>query len=88
MPKNNSRATARNLKTLAGRCYFSGRSQMNLARDVERDAEAIVCPYGNDETRADAVEDLPERVSRLIAEIDEQAKRLIQLRATLELLRK
>lgn len=68
------------LRTLAGRCYFSGRSQMNLARDVERAAEEIVSPYGNPETKAEELHDLPERVARLAREIEEQTARLAELR--------
>ena len=73
--------TAQALRTLAGQCYYSGRSQMNLARDTERDAEALAGPYGNAETKAEAADSLPKTAARLIAAIEEQANRLPELRA-------
>ena len=79
-PTDNPTA-AQALRTLAGKCYYSGRSQMNLARDAERDAEALARPYGNAEAKAEAAESLPKTAARLIAAIEEQANRLPELRA-------
>jgi hypothetical protein len=53
---------------------------MNLARDVERTVETIASPNGNPETKATEAEALPERVARLVSEIEEQAERLPELR--------
>lgn len=80
-PTNTPTPEAQALRTLAGMCYYSGRNQMNLARDTERYAEALAGPYGSDETKAEAVRALPEAAARLIAAIEEQANRLPELRA-------
>ena len=79
-PTDNPTA-AQALRTLAGKCYYSGRNQMNLARDTERDAEALAGPYGNAEAKAEAADSLPKTAARLIAAIEEQANRLPELRA-------
>ena len=74
-------AAAQALRTLAGKCYFSGRNQMNLARDTERDAETLAGPYGSAEAKTEAAESLHKTAARLIAAIEEQANRLPELRA-------
>jgi hypothetical protein len=78
---NTTTTTAQALRTLAGQCWFSGRNQMNLARDTERDAEALAGPYGSAEAKAEAADSLPRHAARLIAAIEEQANRLPELRA-------
>lgn len=80
MPNPAETTTAQTLNTLAGRCYFSGRNQMNLARDVERVCETIASPYGSDEKKATESESLTEQLARLITAIEEQAARLPELR--------
>lgn len=80
MPNPTDNANLQTLRTLAGRCYYSGRNQMNLAREIERSAEEIVSPYGNPVMKHAEQGALPVRVSNLIKAIEEQAERLPELR--------
>jgi hypothetical protein len=72
---------AQTLRTLAGKCYFSGRATMNGARDVERACETIVSQFGNPVMKQAEADALPERVAHLVRHIEEQAERLPALRA-------
>lgn len=69
------------LRITAGRLFYAGRELKNYGTTVERICRDAACAYANSESRAAERAELPALVARMIANAEEVAAALPELRA-------
>ncbi len=69
------------LRITAGRLFYAGRELKNYGTTVERICRDAACAYANSETRSAERAELPALVARMIANAEEVAAALPELRA-------